>query len=815
MKRGRDQIAPEGAAPSEDMLGESNVRLRPAVFVSESGSVVNIVIGRSPRTPSPFTSYMGDHTVSWQSLLDYVRASLIGLGFEDALTRLTEMQKHADGWSTEPGSTGAKLFALLPDRARRETLLQDAAERTTTHLKKAAQVWGELVTAGLVADPMEIDATDPVLETNVLSKTVLIPKALPTTVLDKRALSAPAIMITKAPVREETEEYGPEPETVPETGPDERWGIVRQEFGLAIAHHLAYLNYLPFATVPPTTARGSKGKGEGRKRLRLVSYERAHPLPPKAETPSAPADLEEAANLRASLWGLFAFDAALRAANVRYVIDPDIGSRLEKAVNALEAIAKELGLDNVHLTVSKRNGKNRNTYSLTQPRVSLDKARAKCGAAKEYSRTLKQESETMKRVATTVRDLATTWELNQLKKNPAGFVWEAAEKVRLALLEARAELEEHRKAATDAKDRSKLVLSCLLHEHQRVVATAYPACVTDSAFLTPSPAQAAVMRLAAALKTEFELTDDDLKDGTSLGEMLKGVGERHARLKPLPQAACANIWVADATCDPLVVTFDVRTKEVVVNGRAPAPPGVAGMGSHTTAWQLEIDVLKQLVKTADNPLQTLKAAVTEELRSEVMQLDAFLPAAQLRGGQLIGLFTAAEKVMKAEQIEDAAREYLKFRNLMPFATVDAGDRGGHGERSGVELEKLYDGTALLYAASLQQDAFDKRKTATRNALEAAAKDLMSDMTRWTRSLVAHVTASRDRLTHQAELLKPGLLTEEPPVKRVRTNASGSTTVSGRIRRVRWREHRRLYEKAAYPVPSKEVADAGSAESASR
>ena len=144
------------------------------------------------------------------------------------------------------------------------------------------------------------------------------------------------------------------------------------------------------------------------------------------------------------------------------------------------------------------------------------------------------------------------------------------------------------------------------------------------------------------------------------------------------------------------------------------------MGSHTTAWVVEVEALKCLVAREDDPASALWNAVRADLKSKVTGLDIYLPADQLAAGQLIALFDAAQAVETAEHLADKARCFLQFRNLLPFATVDAGNRAGKGERRNAQLWETFDIDSLKEAAELQQSAYQTQLEDSARALEDAA-----------------------------------------------------------------------------------------------
>src|SRR5579862_6621597 len=93
-------------------LGAS-IRLRPRVVLDSAGKVAKIEI--SGRTPSPFGGAMGDHTVSWQALVDAVHADLHGLLLATAISVLRAEHEARTEWMRTAGSDGMLLLRELDD----------------------------------------------------------------------------------------------------------------------------------------------------------------------------------------------------------------------------------------------------------------------------------------------------------------------------------------------------------------------------------------------------------------------------------------------------------------------------------------------------------------------------------------------------------------------------------------------------------------------------------------------------------------------------------------------------------------------------
>ena len=272
-----------------------------------------------------------------------------------------------------------------------------------------------------------------------------------------------------------------------------------------------------------------------------------------------------------------------------------------------------------------------------------------------------------------------------------------------------------------------------------VIAAAYPGSVSFTAFLSPDPAAAVINKLTRELGINRSGTDDKSK---AFGTLLDKVSQLHQATIPFPAPGEASGWVADSSSDPLVITWDPNAAQPVnVDGRAAAPTGVAGMGSHTTAWKLEVRAINVIAKTAiartaeakhvdEAVMSALADAIDVDLVSSLMDLAPVLPVDQVAAGQLADLFDAATDATNAEDVVSAAQSFLEFRNLLPFATVDAGGRGGKGEGTTDTKKGLFDSESLEEEAGLVETALKTlqgRKDAAESLLGAA--DLLEEKLR--------------------------------------------------------------------------------------
>ncbi|GLW07104.1 hypothetical protein Misp01_22340 [Microtetraspora sp. NBRC 13810] len=651
----------------------ATVRLRPRIELAgaDGGKTVkSILISRLQRTPSPFPGRMGDHTVAWQTVVDAVRASLHGRPVADAVQALRALQNAV--WL---GGTSAGLRQLgrldREDIIRRVPLLEDAAHRVHLHCERAYA------------------ATDP--------------------------------------------------------------GVATRELALAVAQHLTYLNYLPFATVPAASDRGSKGSGEGTFRNVLVEYEhqtatarkaareaaatRAAEIVAAGGTPPPPAPAPaatpaEVSRLRTAVWRMFAFDAALRVAHVEYVLNPAAALEAGRQYGTLTAVQDQL---NVMLSLIAE--KVPMTYDAAEGVDQAAKNAKAVASEKNVFHAIYRAANLLEQKSGALRN-----NLGQVSKGGITTVRANAARKEMdstlytnALADAREVAESVAKIGTDAPAHAADLLSYLLYKHLRAVATAYPRSLLASGFPAPTGttlgadvAAAVAVQLDSAIRAEFALF---FKTGTpaKLAPLLAEVRSRLGAMPGIPMADDPGDWAADAAGTDLVVEYtDQVDAPLRINGRAPAPQGVAGMGCHTTAWVIESQHASAIVHTAlrtrKEPVEALRAAVRTDLTSSLIRLSDVLPIDQLEGRQLIELFGEAFTVLTTTDVATAATAYLSFRNLLPYATVNEGDRAGHAERQDGGLKETFDEGALEEAAEIkQQELLDSAEDENKEENEEESK----------------------------------------------------------------------------------------------
>lgn len=633
----------------------ATVRLYPRVELT-GDRISAVVISRLQRTPSPFGSRMGDHTVAWQAVVDSVHARLHGLTVADAVVALRERQFAVSSWMGEPGSAGMKLLEMLEDRATRTPLLEDACWQVDQELKQVAG-----------ASPADL-----------------------------------------------------------------------AHLQKAVAQHLAYVNYLPFATVPAKVARGSHGSGEGTYRRQVLDLERqGAPI----LVPPAPAQVGGPEGMRDALWRLFAFDAAIREADVEFAVVPssltdiaaantELKALAQAAVAACDVVLRDGPLASNRSERAKRREADRAAGLLPPATPPLISAAEMGTRLKPYLSNQPQFKE-FRTLALKIRE---AYDAVALVPSPARAdehdALDAAKQGVAEWLAASAQLEVDLRARGDALRGASVILAHLLHDHQVTVAQAYPRTVQASKFLGPSPAKAATERLRAEIDEQIPLASAD-RVRLLLDAVEAGIGS----LEPVPAPARRNGWVESAATTELAVAYP-DGGPLQITGRAPAPAGVEGMGSHTTAWVVERAATDALVSGAGSTagaVTALQDHVVRDLAGPVMALDWLLPTEQLIAGQLQNIFDTALEVFAATKVPAAVTAYLCFRNLLPYATVDAGDRGGHGESMTAPKEKLFDRASLTNAADLKADelmAEDRRGKAARALTRVAGRLLRHPNPAW-------------------------------------------------------------------------------------
>ncbi|WP_229068780.1 hypothetical protein [Actinoplanes sp. DH11] len=550
------------------------------------------------------------------------------------------------------------------------------------------------------------------------------------------------------------------------------------ELQKAIANHLAYLNYLPFATVLAASAGGSKGSTENWKRQRILEVEKRGEPKGAAALPDTDAGI-----LRDQLWGLFAFDAALRESDASLLFTDEVAVA-QAELTTLNGLSKRLSYE-----IEWQSG---------PTRPALDTEAIRTEAIALAARTT---STSMKRAAERIRDSATqlhTFSNVTNKQSRTKVINEMQISVLRGTADATAEVNELVTREINALPRAALMLAELVHEHQRTAAAAYPRAVTVSHFLgrrekEDTDAQSREKATAAALdkiETEIIAAFPKAAETTPLTDLMKAVTARYGEITATPTPAEANSWTTDSSNEELVVTYDpAAAVPLTVNGRAAAPTGVAGMGSHTTAWTVEVAAVQALVSKATSAEEAIGALAEEtlnDLDSDVMKLDWLLPADQLEAGQLVDIFAQAEAVLDTTDVAEAATAFLSFRNLLPFATLDAGGRGGKGERSTRPRNVNFDDTSLDDAAELIHEALTNADPKADTRAEA----------------IAALTSAADQLAkipwHEEDALKKPA---EDTIKRLRAKVNllkkgAPDDVAGIIRSTRAAEHARVTRQAA-------------------
>ncbi|MEO5874007.1 MAG: hypothetical protein ABIS86_22330 [Streptosporangiaceae bacterium] len=696
--------------PHPDLPVGKVVRLLPYLVVKED-KIASLSFGRM-RTPSPHGSRMGDHTGSWASVVDEVHSLLYGLSLRGAMEALSDAQDTAEAWMGKPDSVGMKLFSLLdPD---------DAQSRLPVLGEYASQVETLLIEVGRILD------------------------------LDDA---------TEAQMEEATE-----------------------HLASAIAHHLAFQNFLPFATVPAQSAKGSTGSGEPAARaavLRLESaaederqreslLENESPTEKDAREKAEKAaldkldredraahtgerskdrtlriDQEEAQRLqdeadavvraKEGLWGLFSFEAALREAGIELAVSPakikEDRGRIRLAVAAAEELTGMFAPYENPKTTGSMRSKN------FVPKIPA------ASAADFDARLVRLEGEAMK-----IRDADTGYpevrKLSDVIRETAALMREVSGQASATAVDniaaGRRKIEYLTPIAADilesltaapehAQSRCAYVLGSLCHEHQTRMAKSYPDAVDKTEFLGDDPRMALLDELRVQI---YEHARDFEPDAVE--SLLEVVRKLYSSFGAKPRTAESTRWVVDAKTAGLVVSFTGNTMRI--QGRAPAPYGVGGMGSHSTAWVTEVGVVEQMLTQhgKDGLADALQDLTKEDLKGDLLKLDWLLARDQLSGGQLNSIFDNAVAVLNADKPEDVVHAYLCFRNVLPYATVDAGNRRGDGERKNASEDKVLDDKSLTYAAEQKKGEFDDDRikgtiTAMTRAVTALEDVLASDV----------------------------------------------------------------------------------------
>ncbi|MEV4393766.1 hypothetical protein [Nonomuraea sp. NPDC049607] len=675
------------AAREHDLPAGAVVHLRPLVDLrGDAGpkKIAGVLISRLQRTPSPFGNRMGDHTTSWQGVVDSVRASLYGLTVKEAATALLSMQAAAQAQVSDPDGTARDLLMRL------EAVDADDATSRVGPLENSAR---------LVAEQCAL------------------------------ALS------------------------------EKNESKAAQALATAVAQHLNFLNHLPFSTVPPASARGSTGSGEGTYRGALLAYEvKAAKLAAEKGTGAPKPRQSEQNEMRTALWKMFAFDASMRESYVEYALNPQSYGDVAKQYAELQSINTEL---DKALTAVATN-KDRVTALQGIPAL-LDRIEDVQKAPGIY--------QGMHRAAGALRAKAEDARTRLQQPHTARRAESAKEAISSArnariLAEAGQVATDLKKIGDGAPEYAVVVLSDLLDRHLRVMAAAYPHAVTAAGLPEPvdgklgrAAAEMMVKQFEGALRKEYPELFPKRAVPDALPPLIESITARLADQPPITVEPKRTTWASEAADTNLVVDFDSSLKEsLVINGRAPAPPGVAGMGCHTTAWAIETQHANHLVSdatTGPQAVRALKEAVRKDLQSRIMELAALLPVEQIEGRQLASMFDEAAAVLNASDAPTAAMAYLSFRNLMPFATVNEGDRGGHAEKKDGGVDITFDRTAMKLAADHKQEELVKNAKSVADKLLAERDLLAADLDRWEDddTLSTAVETVRTQLKEQADFLK--------------------------------------------------------------
>ncbi|WP_326639949.1 hypothetical protein OG884_34805 [Streptosporangium sp. NBC_01755] len=764
------------------------VKLVPRVKLGD-GVIKGIRFGRA-RTPSPFGGPMGDHTSSWASVVDSVHASLYGRSLPDALQKLSAMQDAVQEWMNSDTSEGSKLFDTLApeDQDKREKALGHYAATVKRLVGEAKQHLGQ-------APP-----NDPAAQS--------------------AAQAAAAKLLADA-----------------------------------VGHHLAYVNFLPFATVRAGSDRGSIGSGEGEARAAVLDAEFAS---------EENLDEVEAQNpghgrhrnwrdslvtlgtqspdfvLRAEIWKLFSLEAAVRAADLEHVVAPERAKKTAEKLDALKTMGDGLGdLVDVLLVedgvkgpdgkTSRRTKKKDFTFPDGGVKITLPARTGQgatgvpngpevvaIGSLQDLARVLDKIEG---RAVAQVPDRSGAPELWQMRVQVTGLT----KKLRGIMGEVTPGLSDELRAFKDgikstgddmAEESRRLredpdrtredparMLAHLLHDFQSIVVRSYPGAASKAGFLGGSAADSAVNVLKEHLDKAGLAVEPAMLDA-----FLDKVKEFHTELGE-PEYAVDARWIAEAGGGGLLVA--IRNGKLEFGGRPDAPVGIAGMGSHTTSWVTECAAVEQWFKEKGEAGigDHLRKQVIKDLKGELMtDLAPLLPNDQLSADQLTDIFEAARAALEAEAPEDTIEAYLSFRNLLPYATVDAGNRDGQGERATASKGVNFDEESLEAAMALKQDELDNPGTAIA-VLQAAATSLRNvapDLAgpaapKWQKDFLEAVDTTIAGLDHIVRRLKNSVPQKAPAAPP--TDPTGKTKKKEKEKTKAEMKKERLARKANDEPPS--------------
>src|SRR5262249_55028934 len=156
--------------------------------------------------------------------------------------------------------------------------------------------------------------------------------------------------------------------------------------------------------------------------------------------------------------------------------------------------------------------------------------------------------------------------------------------------------------------------------HQAAVAQAYPNAVEQTKFLGENPDEHA-KQLAASRVFDYitdRVTGIKGVEDDPARQLAAKIVELYPGLGATPAPGPKTRWSSDSRTASLVAAF--RGVTLSIQGRPAAPPGVGGMGSHTTAWVTEVGwVSKRLADVGkDQIVKTLQSDAMAELNGDLM-----------------------------------------------------------------------------------------------------------------------------------------------------------------------------------------------------
>ncbi|WP_146087642.1 hypothetical protein [Thermomonospora echinospora] len=734
-------------------IGIADVNYYP-VFSVENGTVGTVDFGTT-RTPSPFGKEMGDHTAAWAGVVDSLHASVFGKTLAGAVQELRDRQDAADQWMDGPLPNGddppvLKLWKMLDedDQRARHAAVQGYAFKVRS----------------------ELDSADTII---------------------KAATAANR------------------PLTAAETD------TVSAHLSEALGHHAAYRNMLPLATVPAASDRGSIGSGEGTHRNNVLAIDIA--MDERRRNPNAPQpDAKAIDKAGKGLHAMFSMSAATRAARLSEALNPQKLQQTKADMEAISRYTRELrnGIAAAIPPLAPANagtGARRVTQlaapnalkdlvdrldDLTSPNPAHPHPAGKVVAFTDNDKNHPEDAlaglaidgiqavNDLKRLAALPKP--TAGELKTLRTSVEKLAkWHDGLDGVITRLS---------KPEADVRADTALMLAHMINEHQSNMATAYPEAVKATGFL--QNAAGAHDPAAAARETLRKYIDDGEANKTldvERGErdkLLADFDAAYASLNHTPKIAADSKWVVGSRNTGLLV--GIRKGVPVILGRAAPPPGIDGMGAHSTAWKTETDAVKAMVKgVRENGggdaeiIDRFKTETEGDLKSKLMtELGPTLPAGQLRKGQLRDIADAAYAVHAADTPEQAIRAYLTFRNVLPFATVDSDGRAGRGESRATAAKGTFDDVALSDEAALRAADFEG-DAATQIA---AAKQAIADLKTYSATTYGADPAFVKMIDDVADKMdkKADSLTKSPP--------EGYTdAIKKLIYDTRWKEHKRVFK----------------------